>query len=192
MSKPKLFVQITIGAFMLVTVFHVTAYASSFEPVVWLKWLGLLYALAVELSIVVSAYFTRWSSVRAWAWTGFFLFTAASGVMNWGWIEPDTFDGWIYALFPTTAIALLGFLYRQVDANRIGVKQSTDTKKTTVKPVKTPALQLSDRQRQIVKLVNTPDLTKVDIASQLSISRQTLYNELNTLEAIGALNGSNQ
>lgn len=107
-------VLITIAIFMIVTVAHVAVYAGQYEPDGW-RFLGVLYALGVEASIAICAYFTAWATTRRWAWIGFVLFTVASGVMNWGYIEPATFHGWVYALFPTAAIALSGFLYRQVD-----------------------------------------------------------------------------
>ena len=104
-----------IATFMLVTVAHVAAYASSFEPPGAGVLLGWPYAMAVEASIVVSAYFTRWKTTRLWAWVGYFAFVVASGIMNVGYIQPHDFPAWVYALFPTAAISLLGFLYRQVD-----------------------------------------------------------------------------
>lgn len=51
----------------------------------------------------------------------------------------------------------------------------------------TPEPELSDRQRQIVKLVNSGLDNKAEIARQLSTSRQTVYNEINTLKATGVL-----
>lgn len=103
-----------IVTFMVVTIPHIAIYASSFEPALSTI-LGLPYALAVEASIIICAYFTKWQTTKLWAWIGYFVFVFASGVMNVGYIEPTTFPAWIYATFPTIAIALLGFLYRQVD-----------------------------------------------------------------------------
>lgn len=105
---------IIIFSFMVVTVPHVAIYAGSFEPS-GSSWLGWPYSLAVEASVIVCAYFTKWQTTRLWAWVGYFGFVVASGIMNVGYIQPDTFPTWTYALFPTAAISLLGFLYRQVD-----------------------------------------------------------------------------
>lgn len=103
-----------IFTFMIVTVPHVAIYAGGFEhPSSF--WLGWPYSLAVEASIIVCAYFTKWQTTKLWAWVGYFGFVAASGIMNVGYIQPETFPAWTYALFPTAAISLLGFLYRQVD-----------------------------------------------------------------------------
>jgi hypothetical protein len=103
-----------IVAFMIVTVPHVAIYAGSFEPP-GSFWLGWPYSLAVEASIIVCAYFTKWQTTRVIAWVGYFVFVIASGIMNVGYIQPLTFPAWTYALFPTAAISLLGLLYRQVD-----------------------------------------------------------------------------
>jgi len=108
--------------FGLVTIVHVTAYAASFEPSLWTAWLGLPYAVAVEMAIIVAAYFTRWEKTQRIAWAGYFAFVIASGLMNVGYLAPEftlsvaAVAAWTYALFPTVAIALLGFLYRQVDS----------------------------------------------------------------------------
>lgn len=105
---------IIIFLLMVVTVPHVAIYAGSFEPP-GSFWLGWPYSLAVEASVIVCAYFTKWQTTKGWAWAGYFGFVVASGIMNVGYIQPDTFPAWTYALFPTAAISLLGFLYRQVD-----------------------------------------------------------------------------
>lgn len=105
---------IIIFLLMVVTVPHVAIYAGSFEPS-GSSWLGWPYSLAVEASVIICAYFTKWQTTRLWAWVGYFGFVVASGIMNVGYIQPDTFPAWTYALFPTAAISLLGFLYRQVD-----------------------------------------------------------------------------
>lgn len=114
MDNRRKTIMAIIITFMVVTIPHIAIYASSFEPALS-SILGLPYALAVEASIIVCAYFTKWQTTRRWAWIGYFVFVSASGVMNVGYIEPTTFPAWIYATFPTLAIALLGFLYRQVD-----------------------------------------------------------------------------
>ena len=118
-----------IGLFMIVTTFHVAFYAASFEKEggTALSW---PYALGVDLAIIVCSYFTRWQITKAPAWTGYFVFTLMSGAMNIGWIKP----GWdiaaiSYAVFPTVAIALLGWLFRQVD-------KLTATSKPNVKVAK--------------------------------------------------------
>lgn len=103
-----------IVTFMVVTVPHVAIYASSFEPPISF-WLGWPYSLAVEASIIVCAYFTKWQTTKVISWVGYFVFVFASGIMNVGYIQPETFPAWTYALFPTAAISLLGLLYRQVD-----------------------------------------------------------------------------
>lgn len=108
-------IWIIIGLFMVVTTFHVAFYAASFEKdgSTALSW---PYALGVDLAIIACSFFTRWQITKAPAWTGYFVFTLMSGAMNIGWIKP----GWdiaaiSYAVFPTVAIALLGWLFRQVD-----------------------------------------------------------------------------
>ena len=107
-----------IGALMAVTVGHVAAFTGSMEPQGW-QWLGWLYALAVDLAIVMCGAFTRWKTTRAWAWSGYFAFIGASGALNIAAVQPWTqtlmWAAWIYALFPTCAIALLGFLARDVE-----------------------------------------------------------------------------
>ena len=65
-----------VVGFMAVTVGHVAAYSGSFEPPGW-AWLGWAYALAVDGSIIVCAWLTRWATTRRWARVGFFAFTAA-------------------------------------------------------------------------------------------------------------------
>ena len=113
-------VALVIGTFMLVTIGHVANYAGSFEVNGW-WWLGWPYAIGVDLAIVVCAWLTRWQRTRAWAWLGYFSFVIVSGLMNAAaiqpWLEPwpDWLFAWIYSLFPTTAIGLLGFLARQAE-----------------------------------------------------------------------------
>ena len=122
---------------MIVTIAHVGVYAGQFEPEGGGgKLLGLLYAIAVEASVAVCAYFTAWATTRKWAWAGFIGFTLASGVMNWGYIEPTSFPAWVYALFPTAAIALLGFLFRQVDVlTKHGQRTATKPEKVQSEPM---------------------------------------------------------
>lgn len=111
----KLSVGIVIALFMIVTTFHVGFYAASFEQdtSAVLSW---PFALAVDLAIIVCSFFTKYIVTSKPAWVGYFTFTLMSGAMNIGWVQP----GWniaaiSYALFPTLAIALLGWLFRQVD-----------------------------------------------------------------------------
>lgn len=118
---------IIITTFMLVTVPHVAIYASSFEPHSSF-WLGWPFSIAVEASIIICAFFTKYQTTKLWGWIGYFGFAVASGIMNVGYIQPDTFPAWTYALFPTAAISLLGFLYRQVDKLVQGTEASKRTK----------------------------------------------------------------
>ena len=104
-----------IVVFMLVTVGHVAHYAGSFEDGGW-TFLGWPYAIGVDAAIVVCAWLTRWKSTRVFAWVGYFAFVAASGAMNAAaikpWLQPwpEWLFAWVYSLFPTAAIGLLGFL----------------------------------------------------------------------------------
>lgn len=113
-------VATVIAVFMAVTVGHVANYAGGFEAGGW-SWLGWPYALAVDAAIVLCAWMTRWKTTRAWAWAGYFAFVAASGAMNaaavrpWALPWPDRAFAWVYALFPTGAIGLLGFLARKAE-----------------------------------------------------------------------------
>jgi len=107
-----------IGLLMAVTVGHVAAFTGSMEQGGWMV-LGWPYALAVDLAIATCAWFTRWKTTRVWAWAGYFAFTAASGALNVAAVRPWSqvlpWAAWIYALFPTFAIALLGFLARDAE-----------------------------------------------------------------------------
>lgn len=120
-DRRTLAVAAIIATFMAVTVGHVAHYAGGFEDPGW-AWLGWFYALAVDAAIVVCAWLTRWTTTRRWAWLGYFAFVAASGAMNAAaikpWLEPgiEAIFAWIYSLFPTAAIGLLGFLARQAEA----------------------------------------------------------------------------
>ena len=115
-DKRPLISYAVIVAFMAVTVAHVASYAGSFEPDGWQS-VGWFYALAVDASIAVCAWLTRWKTTRVMAWIGFFAFTLASGALNIAHIKPWNYESfaWIYALFPTAAIALLGFLARDAE-----------------------------------------------------------------------------
>ena len=115
MDSRILVCTIIIIVFMAVTVGHVANYAGGFEADGW-QVLGWPYALAVDAAIAACAWLTRWVTTRRWAWVGYFAFTLASGAMNAAAIEPWALPfphsafAWIYALFPTAAIGLLGFL----------------------------------------------------------------------------------
>ena len=119
-DKRRLYPAAVIVALMAVTVGHVAAYAGSFEIDGW-AWLGWPYALAVDAAIVVAAYFTQWKTTRL-AWWLYAAFVLASGFLNVGAVKPwersgfDVASAWVYALFPTLAIAGLGFLERQADS----------------------------------------------------------------------------
>jgi hypothetical protein len=119
MDRRRIALYAVIGAFMAVTVGHVAAFTGGMEPRGW-AWLGWPYALAVDASIAVCAWLTRWATTRRWAWFGYFVFTAASGALNIAqiapWSQEHPLGAWVYALFPTCAIALLGFLSRDADA----------------------------------------------------------------------------
>jgi hypothetical protein len=115
---------IVIALLMAVTVGHAATYAGSFEPAGW-AWLGWAYAIAVDLAIAVCAYYTRWKATRTWASAGYIAFVSASGVLNIAYIQPWLHEpgAWVYALFPTVAQALLGFLAR--DAGKLTKRRET-------------------------------------------------------------------
>ncbi len=114
-----------IALFMAVTVGHVANYAGSFEPDGWAG-LGWLYAIAVDGAIAVCAWLTLWKTTRTWAWAGYILAVVASGLLNVAQVQPWTrdFGAWVYAIFPTVAQALLGFLAR--DAGTFTKSRSSD------------------------------------------------------------------
>lgn len=114
--------------FMIVTVGHVAGYTGSFEQS-GSEWLGWPYAIAVDASIAMCAYLTRWATTRRWAWIGYFAFVTASGALNVAYIDPQVWGEWIYALFPTGAIALLGFLARDVELLAERSSRSSGTKR---------------------------------------------------------------
>ncbi len=119
-DKRPLISYAAIVVFMAVTVAHVASYAGSFEPEGW-QAVGWFYALAVDASIAICAWLTRWKTTRVMAWVGFFSFTVMSGLLNVSHVKPWQYGGWeaigawAYALFPTAAIALLGFLARDAE-----------------------------------------------------------------------------
>ena len=133
-----------IGVFMMVTVGHVAAYCGSMEPQGW-AWLGWPYALAVDGSIAVCAWLTRWETTKSWAWVGYFAFTAASGALNVAqvrpWAQEAALGAWVYAFFPTLAIALLGFLARDASKFRKRSKSSDGSGTDQAAPVPATASQ---------------------------------------------------
>lgn len=151
--------------FMIVTTFHVAFYAASFEKEgsAALSW---PYAIGVDLAVIVCSFFTRWQTTKAPAWTGYFTFTLMSGAMNIGWIKP----GWdiaaiSYAVFPTIAIALLGWLFRQVD------------KLTSIKPnakasqsVALPTQSVVDALKNEIKLTHLCEYCHKGFGSRFALS----------------------
>ncbi len=111
----RLFPYVAIILLMSVTISHEAKYAGSFEPPD-LEYVGWPYAIAINLSIIISEFFVRWKTTRKWAWISFCVFTIMSGGMNSAWVRPwdlggiDAFFAWSYALFPTLGIVSLGFL----------------------------------------------------------------------------------
>lgn len=178
-----------IGVFMLVTVGHVAAYAGSFEADGW-AWLGLPYALAVDAAIVVCAWMTRWKTTRTWAMFGYAAFVLASGAMNAAavkpWAQPwpyEFFAAWTYALFPTAAIGLLGFLARQAEvvaehgkkrglARWFGApKERTEPKPEPVLPKPEPAPSFSTKREAIEHwLVAEPGISRTDLSLRTGAS----------------------
>lgn len=118
---------VVIVLFMAVTIGHVANYAGSFETGGWTA-LGWLYALAVDGAIVVCAWLTLWKTTRTWAWVGYVLAVIASGVLNVAQVRPWSrdFGAWVYAVFPTVAQALLGFLAR--DAGTFTKSRDSDAR----------------------------------------------------------------
>lgn len=137
LDNRRKYILAIILTFMLVTVSHIANYAGSFEPDHF-GWIGWPYAIAVEVSIIICAYFTKWVTTRRCAWTGYIIFVVASGLMNAGHIQPTGPIAWSYALFPTVAIGLLGFLYRQVDKLVQPKERPAETKRKPM--VKMPPL----------------------------------------------------
>ena len=117
-DRRQLAAYAVILAFMFVTVGHVASFTGSFEQPGF-AWLGWPYALAVDCSIAVCAWLTRWKTTRVMAWLGYFTFVVASGTLNVAavapWAQAQMLGAWVYALFPTLAIALLGFLARDTE-----------------------------------------------------------------------------
>lgn len=108
-----------IGLFIAVTITHEAYYAGSFEQEQY-RLIGWSYAIAINLSILVTEYFTRWKTTRRWAWLAFCTATIGSGMMNIAYIRPwelvnvNSLFAWVYATLPTIIITLLGFLASNV------------------------------------------------------------------------------
>lgn len=209
-------VALVIVVFMAVTVGHVANYAGSFESSGW-QWLGWPYALAVDAAIVICAWLTRWKTTRTWAWAGYFAFVAASGAMNaaavqpWARSWPEWVFAWIYALFPTAAIGLLGFLARQAEAVSeiskprgilarltavLSVQKDGRPEPATIPDVDRPAPtvaqpipDLDDLDRAILQaLTDQPDLSGRALARTVEGARSTVASRVQTkLEPAGLL-----
>ena len=147
-----------IVLFLCVTVGHVANYTGDFEPDGW-RWLGWLYAFGVDASIIVCAWLTRWKTTERWAWTGYVSFVAASGALNVAQVAPSGLGAWVYALFPTAAQALLGFLARDAGSFRTG-SRDTDTEKRELRAeVKRLNAELEQAR---VELTQPPKLSAPD------------------------------
>jgi len=109
---------------MSVTVGRVANYTGSFESAGW-RWLGWLYAVSVDVGIIICARFTEWKTTRL-ALPGFVLLVLASGALSIAHVEPWLvgWGAWVYALLPTVAQALLGFLARDAAGFRKSRSQS--------------------------------------------------------------------
>lgn len=196
---------LVIGLFMAVTVGHVAGYVAQFEHT-GSEWLGWPYALAVDLAIVVCSYFTAWATTRAWAWVGYGAFVAASGIMNVAyvapWQRPDWWAAWVFALFPTAAVALAGLLYRRVDqlagnAERRKERQRDESKPQScgkiaaeIAPIaaSTPEMSTEARRLALVDLWRAnPHATFTELAPQFGVSRQTVSNDCAALAQSGAV-----
>lgn len=104
---------------VLVTITHEAKYAGDFE-VIGLQFIGWFYAIAINMAIIVSEYFTQWKSTRKPAWIVFGIATVGSGALNIAYVKPwnnsgfDAVFAWIYSLLPTILIVFLGFLSSNV------------------------------------------------------------------------------
>lgn len=109
----RLYPLLTIALFIAVTITHEATYASSFEQAGF-RFIGWPYAIAINISILVTEFFLQWKTTRRWAWIGFGISTIGSGMMNVAYVQPwlraDAFFAWVYALLPTAIIVVLGFL----------------------------------------------------------------------------------
>jgi hypothetical protein len=210
---------LVIGIFMLVTVGHVASYAGGFEPPGW-AWLGWPYAIAVDLSIVVAAFFTQWKSTRL-AWWLYAAFVVASGFLNVGAVKPwqrsgfDVASAWVYALFPTLALAGLGFLERDAaklsrrrDGGLLALIAGTEQEAqpsaadsqvahaertgnggatdTKAEEVEGNATELPDYARETVAhFRRNPGATYQEAADALGKSRRTVGNHMRKAEEAG-------
>jgi len=117
MDRRQIALTAVIVLFMAVTVGHVAAYTGSFEPPGW-AWLGIVYAVGVDLGIGVCAWLTRWKTTRGWAVFGYAILTFMDGTFNVGHVRPWEHDAplsaWMYSLLPTAIQAILGMLARQL------------------------------------------------------------------------------
>jgi hypothetical protein len=117
MDKRRLVVIAVIAAFMVVPIAHVAAYTGSLERDGW-QWVGWFYAVGVDASIAVCAWFTRWQTTRRPSVFGYVLFSLMDGAFNIGYIQPWEKDtpvaAWAYAILPTAAVIVLGWLIRDV------------------------------------------------------------------------------
>lgn len=140
MDNRRFWVLSVIILFMIVTVAHVAFYAASFEPPTT-RIMGWFYAVGVEACIIITAYYTKFKTTRAWAYIIFLGLVIASGILNIGYIEPEGIPEWTYAIFPTAAIASLGFLYRQVDTlvKPAEGRKAAESKPEAHKPARKPS-----------------------------------------------------
>ena len=134
-----------VGAFMIVTVGHVANYTGDFEPDGW-RWLGWLYAFGVDASIIVCAWLTRWKTTERWAWAGYVSFVLASGALNVAQVVPSGLGAWVYALFPTAAQALLGFLARDAGSFRTGSRDTDNEKRELRAEIKRLRSELAQKR----------------------------------------------
>ena len=141
MDRRRLAAYAVVVVFMVVTMGHVAAFTGSMEPEGW-AWLGWPYALAVDASIAICAWLTRWKTTERWAWVGYLAFTVASGLLNVAQVRPGSQESalgaWVYALFPTFAIALLGFLAR--DASKFRVSSGGSAGSSADGPAREPVV----------------------------------------------------
>lgn len=167
-NRRKSLIAIII-TFMIVTVPHVAIYAGSFEPP-GSFWLGWPYSLAVEASIIICAYFTKWQTTKVISWAGYFVFVIASGIMNVGYIQPETFPAWTYALFPTAAISLLGLLYRQVDKLVLVAEAGKRTRAESAPVVSTELAQATQEIAQATQVLYPCDGCDREFSTKQALS----------------------
>lgn len=148
-------IYVIVGLLMAVTVGHVAEFTGSLEPG-GNRWLGWPYAIAVDLAIAACAWLTTWATTSTWAWVGYVLFVGASGAMNVAHVRPwergaDAIGAWIYAVFPTVAQALLGFLAR--DAGKFHRRRSESAEMADLRAsLKTISAKAADYAQQVARL----------------------------------------